>query len=234
MNNDKTIKQLTRAALVAVLLAVCVVPAAAEVEITFEGYCWYAPAVDAVGSTMQVLGVANAPVSAPPPIVMDFDTYQYTVWVDEMVVAAFNYDMVDQKKVTDFNGGVIRIYRQMKAGGTPADYAVPATFTDGELILTATVQDGWRMQLSDPFGMTFAGSGIGLCDFDGGSSLAELIEFGGQPFLENWTFAGTGISDPSFFVTVPDGYDRIFGIKLVYPEPVPAGESSWGGVKALF
>lgn len=234
MITNKKNKQLTRAALVAVVLAIFALPAAAEVELTFEGYSWYIPTLDFVGSTMMVAGVANPPAIAPPPMVMDFDNYEYTIWIDEMVVSAFVYDMADQKQVTDFTGGVIRIFRDLKAGGTPADFAVPATFTDGEMILAAMVHDGWKMQLADPFGMSFAGSGVGLCDFFDGIRLADLIEIGGQPYLENWTFAGTGISDPGFFVTVPDGYDRLFGVKLVYPEPVAVEGATWGELKSLF
>ena len=230
-------KVLAPAALLIALLMTAHVMAGSE--FLFDGYAVYSPAPDQVGATMDVYGILSTVGGVPTPIALDMDNFEYTVHVADMAIATYDEfpaipPIIGPRKVLTFAGGMLRIYADAIVGGTAADFAAPGTFTDGELILAATVHDGWRMQLADPFGMTFAGSGVGFCDFYGGSNLADLIEYGGQPFLENWTFAGTGISDPSFFVTVPDGYDRIFGVKLVYPEPVPTTGSSWGGVKALF
>jgi len=220
--------------LVLALTAVAV-PAAAQVEVTFEGYCWYTPAKDGVGSVMQVVGVSNPPVSAPSPMDMDYDVYEFTIWVDEMVVTQFQDVPADQKQITDFEGGVIRIYQQAKIGGTPADYADVGTFIDGDMILMADVRDGWHMELTDPMGMGFGGWGIGACDFVGGTRMDDLLEIAGPVYLANWTFSGTGIADGSFFNPIPNGYDRMFGIKLVYPDgPTPGENETWGAVKGLF
>lgn len=238
--HSRKYKNLTRAALVLVVLFGMALPAVAQVEVTFEGYAKYAVpfggGIDAVGAVMDVYGYSNPPTTLPTPVDMDYVANQYTVHVSEMTVATYEeYNLAGLHKVVTFNGGVLRIYQDAKAGGTAADFANPATFTDGTLLLEGNVADGWVMDLSDPFGMGgFSGAGSGYLDFVGGAGLTEMNNLGGPDYLTKWTFAGTGISDPTFFVSVPDGYQRIFGIKLFYPGLVPNDEGSWGEVKNLY
>jgi len=54
--------------------------------------------------------------------------------------------------------------------------------------------------------------------------------------LNDWVFAGTGISEPWWpFITVPDGYDHVFGIKIIFPyDPTANEDATWGEVKTLF
>lgn len=218
----------------AVLLAALLLaaPAGAAGEFIFYGYAQYVPAKDVVGATMDVYGIA-APGSIAPPIALDFANYQYTVWVDDMVIATYS-NLPTYLKSSSFNGGVLRIYEDAKATGTAADYANLATFTDGTLILQASVDDGWSYMLID--GPTirdgiFVGSGSGRCDFNGGSRLGELVA--GEYYLDDWSFLGTPVSDPN--PTVPAGFHRVFDVKIVAPnDPTPTEPQSWGQVKGSY
>lgn len=224
-------------ALVAVLAAV--VPAFAAGEIIFYGYAKYTPVVDAVGSVVDVYGLA-APGSVAPPIAFDWTNYEYTIWVTGLTVAGFVADAVPigpytlNRESTTFNGGAIQIWADPKVGGTHADFANPATFTDGTLILTAAVDPGFSSLLTD--GPTlhdgiFVGSGIGTCDFNGGTRLPELVA--AEYYLNDWTFAGTPISDPN--PTVPAGFQRVWNVKIVpMNDPTPVEPGTWSGVKTLY
>lgn len=215
------------------------VPAMAASEIIFYGYANYTPVTDAVGSTVDVYGLA-APGSVAPPVALDWANYEYTIEVSGMTVATYVVDSVPigpytlDRKTTTFTGGVIRIYEDAKAGGTPASYAAPASFVDGTLILVAAVDDGFSALLTD--GPTvhdgiFVGSGSGTCDFNGGSRLGDLVA--AEYYLNDWFFGGVPISDPS--PTVPAGFDRTFNVKIVSPnDPTSLETGSWGGVKDLY
>lgn len=218
-------------------LALCAaVPAMAQVEFTFEGFAAFDPGTEMQGATMTVYGIANPPVSVPTPIPTDFTNNQYTIAIDGMLVVGYNFDGVNFTKSYTFTGGTIRIYEDAIAGGTAGDYANPGTFVDGNLLLQASVDDGWTMDLNNAFYPAgwFSGAGIGTCDMTGGSALPELV---GLTYpLDNWTFAGTGISEPyPPIITVPAGYDYVFGTKIIFPYNATATEpTSWGNVKTLY
>ena len=219
--------------LVMIALALLVaVPVAAQVEFTFEGFAVYTTAPDMVGCTVDVYGIANPPVSVPTPIPTDFYNYEYTIHVTGMTSASFVTGSDTKDWV--FNGGNIAIYADALAGGTAGDYLVPATFTDGTMLLSATVDDGWEMHLDNPFGLYYSGAGIGSCDMVGGTAYQELVNM--DYTLNDWTFAGTGISEAYFpFITVPDGYQHVFGVKIIFPyDPTANEDMDWGQVKALF
>ena len=164
---------------------------------------------------------------------MDFATSRYTSRVTGMTVWAFALDRGLSLKEYTFNGGVIEIYEDAIAGGSAADYANEASFTDGTMILAAAVDPGWEMLLDNPIGFGFSGAGIGTCVLNGGSELPNL-QLIGFP-MGGWTFAGTGIAEPSFFVSVPAGYDLVFGIKIIFPfDPTPNEDANWGDVKGMF
>ncbi len=217
-------------------LALCAaVPALGQVEFTFEGYAKFAPGPGQVGAVMTVYGIANPPVSTPTPIPVDFSTNQYTVAVTGMVVDSYIFNGAALTKDYAFHAGTLRIYADAIAGGTAGNYAAPATFTDGTMLLQAAVDDGWTLDLNDPFGFgQYSGAGIGTCDMNGGSELGTLSAMD-YP-LNDWTFAGTGVAEPWFpFFTVPAGYHYLFGVKVIFPyDPTPNEDSSWGGVKSLF
>lgn len=221
-----------RLVMIALALSVAV-PVLGQVEFTFEGYAVYTPAPDMVGCTVDVYGIANPPVSVPTPIPTNFFDNQYTIHVEGMTSTSFV--MGADTKDWVFDGGSIAIFEDAIAGGTAGDYAVPATFTDGLMLLSATVDDGWAMHLDDPFGFgTYSGAGIGSCDMAGGSAYQTLVNM--NYTLDDWVFTGTGISEPWLpFITVPQGYHHVFGVKLIFPyDPTSNEDLSWGAVKSLF
>ncbi len=208
------------------------VPVLAASEWIFYGYAKYAPAPDQVGAVMDVYGLA-APGSIAPPIAVDYANYEYTAWVSGMTIATYS-NSLSWRKSSTFNGGILRIYADAKAGGTAADFLNPSTFTDGSLILVASVDNGFSSILTD--GPTirdgiFVGSGSGTCDFNDGSRLGDLVA--AEYYLTNWFFGGTPISDPN--PTVPAGFHRVFDLKLVSPnDPTSIEPNTWGGIKRLY
>ena len=225
------------ASVVALLLAMAVaMPTWGASEFLFNGYAkyWDGQVPDAVGSTMEVYGILSTVWEVPPPITLDLDNYQYTVYVATMNVSLYN-NVPAVVKTIDYNGGEIHIFADPIAGGTPADYAVPATFMDGDLILQATVDDGWEAVLYDfDSDLIFSGSGGGTCDFIGGSRLGDLAA--AEYYLNDWGFFGTPVADPNPpYLTVPDGYHRVFDVKIATThDPTPSEDSSWGQVKNLY
>ncbi len=176
MKQIKT-RNMISAAFIALLL-VAAVPVLGQVEFTFEGFAMTDMGTDMVGSTYTVYGIGNLPVSAPTPLPLDFANYEYTIAVTGMSVSMFNLDMINSLKDYTFVGGTIRMYEDALVGGTAADYANPATITDGTMILEASVHDGWEMLLDNPIGFGYTGAGIGFCDLTGGSQLGTLIGIG--------------------------------------------------------
>ncbi len=225
-------RTMIRTALAAMVL-VAAVPVLGQVEFTFEGFSKSTLGQDTVGSSYTVLGIANPPVSAPTPLPMDFASNQYTIRVVNMALTAFTFTPGLSMKEYVFNGAVIEIYEDAIAGGTAANYANEATFTDGVMLLQAAVDPNWDMLLDNPIGFGFSGAGIGTCVLNGGSELAYLL---GLEFpMGGWTFAGTGIAEPSFFVSVPAGFDLVFGIKIIFPfDPTGNDDASWGDLKTMF
>ena len=225
---------MNRQIMIVVMLAILATSVAAQVEFTFEGFSKVDPIQDQPGSIVEIFGIANPPAGIPNPIPLDFDNNQYTISVTGLLIDTFAWDQVAGIKEVVFLGGEFAIYEDA-IGGTPGDWADIATFTDGDMLLHGMVDNGWRMMLDDPFGWgIYSGSAIGTCDLDGGSAI-PLMEIIGYPFAD-WDFIGTGISDPNPpFITIPDGYDRVFGLKLMYPQgPTGNDDVTWGQLKNIF
>lgn len=220
------------ALLVAMMIAA---PAAADSEFLFNGYSVYGPpGKDQVGAEREVYGILSSVGGIPTPIVLDTDNFEYTIHIfGQMVVGVVEYTIPFPRKEVVFDGGTIHIWADAV---TAADYASPGTFVDGELILIASVDDGWTMMLADPpiSDGVFTGAGSGTCDFNGGTQLDALIA--AEYFLDDWNFLGLDISDENLPATpVPDGYDRLFKTKLTPPnDPTNSAESTWGTVKKLY
>ncbi len=225
---------MNRQIMIVVMLAILATSVAAQVEFTFEGFSKVDPIQDQPGSIVEIYGIANPPAGIPNPIPLDFDNNQYTICVTGLLIDSFMWDQPAGIKEVIFVGGQFSIFEDA-IGGTPGDWADTSTFLDGDLLLHGMVDDGWRMLLDDPFGWgIYSGSANGTCDLDGGSAI-PLMEMIGYPF-DDWDFFGTGISDPNPpFITVPGGYDRVFGIKLMFPQgPTGNDNVTWGQVKNIF
>lgn len=217
------------------LLALGVADARAQTEFTFEGYARYLGPADAVGSELEILGIANPAVSAPLPLPLDFAAREYTLYARGLTVVHSHLDAGNAVLTVSFAGGELTVHADDRTGGTAAAWGDDASFTDGDAILHGTLDDGWTMQLDDPLGQgIWSGAGFGTFAFDGGSRLAELL--GAGYLAGGWAMAGTGISDPRPpFFTVPAGFARVFGVKLVFPfDPTGSAAATWGGVKNLY
>jgi hypothetical protein len=223
-------------ALVSLLVVATAAPVLGNSEFLFYGFSRYLDTPDEVGSVMEVYGILNSATSVPLPLPLDEDNFEYTVVVTDMTVATA--DLMPNMKSLTYDGGVISIYSDdMGAGGfTAADYGDLSSFSDGDLILVANVDAGWPAILWDFDGDGFftAGSNGGTADFVGGSMLADLIA--AEYYLDDWGFFGSPYADgdPEWIV-IPDGFHRIFNVKVTAPnDPTPNQSSTWGQVKALY
>lgn len=166
-----------------------------------------------VGGTATVYGriVNGAAVSAPLPL--DFANHEYT-----LVVTGLTLDAAGATSL--FSGGAVAIYED---SATPADWANPATFTDGALVLAGTLGVFQRTMVTSSLG-----SGAGSVDWTGGS-LLDLLAPGdrtGWPLLTAVSRAPT---------QVLPGYSERWDGKVEPQEDVVSTEQrSWSELKAEY
>ena len=195
------------------MAALLLVAAQAPAQQLFD-FLGQAVVATAPGGTLTMYSVLNDPSPAgSTPIPLDFANYQYTLVVTDLQLLV---DGTPQQ----YGNGVIAIYQD---AATPADYADPATFTDGEAILTGVVTTLTRMMFTATLG-----NANGAVDWTGGTML-DLIapqDQTGWPFL-------SGINADSF--NVEPGYDEQWDGKVEPTEPIVATEArTWSQVKALY
>ena len=129
------------------------------------------------------------------------------------------FDFLGQTVVPGNVGGILVIYED---NGTAADYANPATFSDGTAILIGDITTLNRTM----FSLTL-GSAAGWVDWTGGTRLDDIAPADqlGWPFL-------TGISARDS--NVEPGYTEQWDGKCEPEEPIVDTEDiSWGSVKAM-
>ncbi len=232
-------KQLLKILMLGAALTVtsgAVLPALGGTELVFRGYARYVSGTpDAAGAVMEIYGVLGTAAGSITPIDVDLETDEYTIAVTGMAVT----DAFDQtnpsRRTISYGAGQLHIYAEPIATGTAADFALPATFTDGEMILGGGVRADCIAQLFDFDGDgDYTGNATGAVDFDAGTRLAAMEAAGYD--LTGWNFNGT-LADPDAGagVIVPAGYDRVFDILLTPPrEPSPVEAASWGRIKNLY
>ncbi len=206
--------------------------AMAGAEFVSFGYAKYTPAVDTVGATVDVYGILTDAGGFPTPIPFDFDNYQHTVHISAWTISSVSNPSAMVRNVT-LDGGMIEIFTD---NGTAADWANPATFTDGTMVLSANLQDGFGITMLDTnTDGLYSGFGSGMCDMVGGTRLGELTA--AEYELANWIVNALNVADPDSGpgVTVPDGWDRVFDLKIVPPnDPTASDPATWSNVKSLF
>lgn len=220
-------------ALIAVMASA--VPVLGSAEFVFYGNARYTPGPpDAVGSVVEAYGILTTVGGLDFPIALDTDNFEYTVYLFDLTVASSGNNPPAVRNVAH-TGGQLYIYADAIAGGTAADYGSPGTFTDGELILSALVDEGFQASLFDFDGDDlYSGFGSGSCDFTGGTQIDALVA--ANSWLEDWGLYAT-IADPDSGpgVVVPAGFDRLFDLKITPPnDPTPRASSSWGKLKSLY
>ena len=166
-----------------------------------------------VGGSATVYGKIVNGGAVATPLPLDFANYGYTI-----VVTGLVQDTAGATSL--FSGGTVAIYQD---AATAADWANPATFTDGTAILTGSLVAFQRTMLTGTLG-----SGAGTVDWTGGTRLAELspADQTGWPFL-------TAVSRAAS--QVQPGYSERWDGKVEPTGDVVATESaSWSDLKASF
>ena len=168
---------------------------------------------DLPGGTAAAYGrIVNGDAVATP-LPLDFANYEYTIVVTDLT-------LVTSGATSMFGGGTVAIFQD---DATAADWADPSSFSDGVAILTGTLGSFQHTMFTATLG-----SGYGSVDWTGGSMLDSLAPADqvGWPFL-------TAVSRATSLVEA--GYTEQWDGKV---EPlgdvVPADDTSWSGVKALF
>ena len=185
-------------------------PAAAQQLFDFLGQ---ANIPGGVGGHLSMYSLMADPAPATTPLPLDFDNFEYT-----LVIA--NLPMTVDGAPQEYAGGSITIYED---AGTAADYAFPATFVDGEAILSGTFA-----YLNRSMFTATLGSALGQVDWTGGTRLDDIAP--GDRL--DWPFF-TGINAMSS-QTEP-GYDERWDGKVEPPDPIVADEQmNWGDVKSRF
>ena len=176
----------------------------------FNGYT-IVPA--AIGGTLTMRSVLTNNGVVPTPLGLDFINYQYTVVVVGTLASTAGRNQY-------YSPATLEMWSDLKVGGTAANYATPATFTDGTLIL-AGVFDGNLTRITY---LTTLGNFIGKVNFTSGSRLGDLVTPNGWPFAGGWSRTISGI---------PAGYQENWDGKIDLA-PIAVEPQKWGGVKELF
>jgi hypothetical protein len=198
------------ATLIALALAA---PSARAVDPPNFDFLGFADLPASIGGSLVMRSVLTNNGVVPTPITLDFTNNQYTLvvtgtWASGSLLSS-----------AAFNPASIEIWEDPIGGGTAANYASPATFTDGTLILGGVFStDLTRLRFT-----TTLGNFSGTITFNSGTRLGDLPTPVGWPFVGGWSRA----------VTIPPGYDEQWDGKIDL-STVGVDKSSWGGVKGLF
>jgi len=168
-----------------------------------------------VGDSLTMYAEVRDPAPAVAPLPLDYDNYQYTLVITDLELVADGFPEI-------YANGTITLYED---NGTTADYASPATFTDGTAILVGAVSME-VYHLSNVIPTNTTGNGTGTVDWIGGTNLND---FAPEDQL-GWTFlvatnSGSGLLEP--------GYDEVWDGK-VEPQDiiVSTDRVTWDKLKA--
>jgi hypothetical protein len=203
----------TRITLLLLALLLMAVPASAQQLFDFLGQT-VVPA--GVGGMLNMDSVVRDPAPGTTPIPLDFANYEYTLVITNLELVSGDGSVASPQT---YAAGTLTIYED---NGTAADYANPATFSDGTAFLIGNIN-----QLNRTMFTPTLGSASGTVDWTGGARLDDIapVDQLGWPFL-------SGISARAD--VVEDGYDEQWDGKCEPEEPiVDSTIMSWGSVKAL-
>ena len=143
---------------------------------------------------------------------------EYTAVINATVFSYFGGFL----QTVDFaNGATFKIYEDSV---TPADFAVPATFTDGTLILSGGSNDYFG-QRANVFGMPW--NFYGTIVFTSGAGIGNLHSA--------CSFGVTMNDFVNFQIgTNPPGYQEAYDAEWKCANAVSVDKASWGGVKTLY
>ncbi|HYM81753.1 MAG TPA: hypothetical protein VEY91_10150 [Candidatus Limnocylindria bacterium] len=161
------------------------------------------------------------------PLVSDTITFEYTYHISGLT--SVSVTPAGQFIIIDYSGGLLSVYEDSRASGTPFQYApnppngaVPGTFTDGTPFLIGTLS-GFQIIFNTVNG---TGSYEGVYSVTGGSQLGNIP----VDRRTGWTFAGI----TSNSTQIPEGYHHQVDGQIFLNQPTPARTSSWGRIKATY
>jgi hypothetical protein len=209
--------------LTAVMLAVSVVAAWGAPFFDFYGFDYIEGPAYSVGTVVRVPMVFD-PTQPDPALPLDLDGNEYTVMVDDLQIV--DVQSSGGVVVMTYRGGLIQIFEDPAKNAAwtedPPNAQVPASFTDGTLILGGSFTDCVMV-----FDLTMqTGVVQGHVDFTTGTRLGELATPSG------WLFYGGVSTQPAF--AIPAGFEMAWDPQLMSPETVPAQQTTWGRVRGLF
>lgn len=196
------------------------------------GHPWdlgYPPVYPMYGDWLTIVG----PVSAFRAPFADLDTatpgVEYTYRMSGLTMVQWSlWDDFEHNEGgygLQYEGGLLEIFRDT----TPdANFNDPATFADGELLLTGTIPS---------FALVFWSSYVppqsAAVQFTGGSLFARVSEHGvGTTAFNSGNFVFNRSSLPAGILQA--GYFARSQTKLDVELPVPVQPTTWSGIKALF
>jgi len=184
----------------------------------------------AIGQQLKIVAMLSQVQDTPPFVLPGITgwTTEYTVNVDGLTLAS-----APGSSVKSYTGGTIELWSETPpdAPWTPTTPVstipsfnggqVPATFTDGTLLLS-----GVFTQFATLFFGGQTGTVTSTINWTGGSKLTDLQGLG---IANGWHWNGF------FNVTapVPPGYFLLYGGKLEHDVPVAVEASTWGSIKSL-
>ncbi|MBU0743101.1 hypothetical protein KKG45_10870 [bacterium] len=199
--------------LILMIAAIAVtLPVAAQAQQLFD-FLGQANLPAGQGGTLSMYSIVSNPVPATPPLPLDFDSFQYTLVIVDLVL---DVDGDPQ----EYSGGTITIYED---AATAADYAFPGTFVDGTAILIGTFD-----YLNRSMFTATLGTASGQLDWTGGS----MVDMIAPDDRLDWLFF-TGIN--ALASQVEPGYDEAWDGKVEPEHPIVPGEQmNWGEVKNAY
>ncbi len=203
----------TRITLLLLALLLMAVPASAQQLFDFLGQT---VVPDDIGGFLNMDSVIRDPAPGTTPIPLDFANFEFTLVVTNLNLVSGDGSPGDPQQYVN---GTLVIYED---NTTAADFANPATFSDGTAILVGTINTLNRTMYTATLG-----SAAGWVDWNGGTRLDDIAPGDqlGWPFL-------TGISARA--ENVEPGYNEEWDGKCEPEDPiVDVTPMSWGSVKAL-
>ncbi len=204
----------TRIAMSMLAMLLMVVPAAAQ-EPQLFGFIGQALVPQSVGGMLTMYSVMYEPApGTTTPLPLDFDNFEYTLVITDLELVALG-------SPNQYANGTLVIYED---NATAADYAAPATFTDGNALLIGTIT--WlthRMQILNPL----LGTVNGRVDWIGGSQIDDIAP---EDQVDWPLFASVSRRAEN----LEPGWDEQWNGKVEPTEPIVGIEhTTWSAVKNL-
>ncbi len=202
-----------RLLVMAIVSLAFLLPGAAMAQQVFDFY-GMALLPSAVGESLTMYSeVRDASPLFTTPLPLDFDNYDYTLVVSDLVL-----DVDANPQV--YSNGSLTIYQDAV---TVADYTDPSSFTDGLPILTGVITSLNRWVFTATMG-----NAMGTVDWIGGSNINDIA----PEDQAGWAFlCPINLNAAS----VEPGYDEVWDGKVEPESPIVGIDKvSWDELKAMF